>query len=104
MERRVLVVIFSCFLVLYLWNVFVVKPTVRPTTNPSPPATSSAPSTAPDASSTPPLAEAPPTTAPKTGTAVISESSEREVRVEMRDVIAVFTNRGARLKSWRLKH
>ena len=30
--------------------------------------------------------------------------TERDVRVETRDVIAVFTNRGARLKSWRLKH
>ena len=26
------------------------------------------------------------------------------MRVETRDVVAVFTNRGARLKSWRLKH
>jgi len=26
------------------------------------------------------------------------------VRIETRDIIAVFTNRGARLKSWRLKH
>ena len=26
------------------------------------------------------------------------------MRVETRDVIAVFTNKGARLKSWRLKH
>ena len=31
-------------------------------------------------------------------------TAERDVRVETRDVIAVFTNRGARLKSWRLKH
>jgi YidC/Oxa1 family membrane protein insertase len=101
MERRVLVVIFSCFLVLYLWNVFVVKPTVRPATSPAAP--SSAASPVPNTSATPSLAEAPPTAAPKTGTTVIAESSEREVRVETRDVIAVFTNRGARLKSWRLK-
>ena len=32
------------------------------------------------------------------------DTAERDVRVETRDVIAVFTNRGARLKSWRLKH
>jgi YidC/Oxa1 family membrane protein insertase len=37
-------------------------------------------------------------------TPLVAEPSERDVRVETRDVIAVFTNRGARLKSWRLKH
>jgi len=40
---------------------------------------------------------------PSTATAVVSEPAERDVLVETRDVIAVFTNRGARLKSWRLK-
>jgi YidC/Oxa1 family membrane protein insertase len=35
---------------------------------------------------------------------LVGESSERDIRVETRTVIAVFTNRGARLKSWRLKH
>src|SRR5262245_24579271 len=103
MERRVLVVIFSCFLVLYLWNVFVVRPTIKPGAKPSAPSSPTVPSSTPTASSTPPLAEVPPTAAPKTGTAVIAETSERDVRVETRDVIAVFTNRGARLKSWRLK-
>ena len=36
--------------------------------------------------------------------ALVGDTAERDVRVETRDVIAVFTNRGARLKSWRLKH
>src|SRR4029079_1771718 len=35
---------------------------------------------------------------------VVGETTERDVRVETDAVIAVFTNRGARLKSWRLKH
>jgi YidC/Oxa1 family membrane protein insertase len=35
---------------------------------------------------------------------VVSDTIERQVRVETRDVVAVFTNRGARLTSWRLKH
>ena len=35
---------------------------------------------------------------------LVGDTAERDVRVETRDVIAVFTNRGARLKSWRLKH
>jgi YidC/Oxa1 family membrane protein insertase len=34
---------------------------------------------------------------------VVGETSERDIRIETRDVIAVFTNRGGRLKSWRLK-
>ena len=42
---------------------------------------------------------APPAEAP-----LVGDASEREIRVDTRDVIAVFTNRGARLKSWRLKH
>src|SRR6185295_346730 len=33
----------------------------------------------------------------------VADTAERDVRIETRDVIAVFTNRGARLKSWRLK-
>src|SRR5205085_11909715 len=36
--------------------------------------------------------------------ALVGDTEEREIRVETADVIAVFTNRGARLKSWRLKH
>ena len=35
---------------------------------------------------------------------VVADAGERDIRVETHDVIAVFTNRGARLKSWRLKH
>jgi YidC/Oxa1 family membrane protein insertase len=34
---------------------------------------------------------------------VVADSAERDVRIETRDVIAVLSNRGARLKSWRLK-
>ena len=49
-----------------------------------------------------PVAPAPATTVPLAR--CVGETAERDVRVETRDVIAVFTNRGARLKSWRLKH
>src|SRR5262249_13332720 len=47
-----------------------------------------------------------PAAAPSVPTAapVVSEQAERDIRVETPEVIAVFTNRGARLKSWRLKH
>ena len=53
----------------------------------------------------PALAPQPPSCAPPpAATALIGDTIERDVRVETADVIAVFTNRGARLKSWRLKH
>jgi hypothetical protein len=37
-------------------------------------------------------------------TSLVGETVERDVRVETPNVVAVFTSRGARLKSWRLKH
>ncbi len=110
MERRVLLAIFLCFLSLYLWQAVMVKPVPKPGSA-SPTATSpSAPSPAAAGAATPsaqpaakPVAAdsnpAPPAEAP-----LVGDASEREIRVDTRDVIAVFTNRGARLKSWRLKH
>jgi YidC/Oxa1 family membrane protein insertase len=102
MERRVLLAIFLSFLVLYFYQALVVKPIPKPpavtATNPPPSGTPAAPA---------PAAAPPPATAPPSGptaTALVGDTGERDVRVETRDVIAVFTNRGARLKSWRLKH
>ena len=107
MERRVLVAIFLSFLVLYGYQALFVKPVPkRPVATPAagtsataaPGQAPAAVSPAPKATSAVPPAEAPP------ATALVGETSERDVRVETGDVIAVFTNRGARLKSWRLKH
>ena len=106
MERRVLVAIFLSFLVLYGYQALFVKPVPRrPATSSTGTSSTQAPSQAPPAvSPTPkatsvePRAEAPP------ATSLIGETSEHDVRVETGDVIAVFTNRGGRLKSWRLKH
>jgi YidC/Oxa1 family membrane protein insertase len=113
MERRVLLAIFLAFIVLYTWQALFVKP-VPKTAPKAPGATSSAPvssgtsttpgSSAPSSASSAVAATVPPATATSTAAPVVSETAEREVRVETRDVIAVFTNRGARLKSWRLKH
>src|SRR5947208_17073663 len=104
MERRVLLAIFLSFLVLYVYQALVVKPIPKPaetaaTPNAAAPATKGGPAPAPTS--------APGTAAARTqpaATALVGDTAEREVRVETRDVIAVFTNRGARLKSWRLKH
>src|SRR5262249_51314803 len=35
---------------------------------------------------------------------LVGDTSERSVVVETTEVVATFTNRGGRLKSWRLKH
>src|SRR6267142_1675749 len=75
MERRVLLAIFLAFLVLYVWQAVFVKPAPKPSGS----------------------------SAGNVAATLVADNAERDVRVETRDVIAVFTNRGARLKSWRLK-
>jgi YidC/Oxa1 family membrane protein insertase len=108
MERRVLVAIFLSFLVLYVYQTYVVKPvpkTAKTTAAgaPSVPGVNAPADTtagAPAASPAQAQAEAP---AAPAAAALVGETSERDITVETRDVIAVFTNRGARLKSWRLK-
>ena len=108
MERRVLFAIILSFVVLYGYQALVVKPTPKPaakaiaaTSGPASAASSMMGTAATGASSaaTPDGVAQTPAAA-----ALVSEASERDIRVETRDVIAVFTNRGARLKSWRLKH
>jgi YidC/Oxa1 family membrane protein insertase len=104
MEKRVLIAILLCFLSLYLWQAFVVKPVPKPAvTTAKTPAAGTLERPASPASSAQPPAEASQVSPPGV-TTLIGEASEREVKVETQDVIAVFTNRGARLKSWRLKH
>jgi len=103
MERRVLLAIFLSFLVLYTYqSLFVPASTPAPSAVPSPNATDAsaaahkpAPAAAESAAAQPATPTAPP---------LVGDTAERDVRVETDEVIAVFTNRGARLKSWRLKH
>jgi YidC/Oxa1 family membrane protein insertase len=106
MERRVLIAIFLSFLVLYVYQTYVVKPvpktakTAATTAQNGPGAPLSPEGSATAASSSsaqPTTAEAP------AAAALVGDAGERDIRIETRDVIAVFTNRGARLKSWRLK-
>ena len=110
MERRVLLAIFLAFLVLYVWQAVFVKPVPKPAgttagpnasaTTPGGPVAGSGPAqNAPVSAEKPaPAAPAVPTSAP-----LVAANAEQDVRVETREVMAVFTNRGARLKSWRLK-
>ena len=111
MERRVLVAIFLSFLVLVLYQSLVVKPVPKPSGAAGTATGTNAPASgeraAEDrgaASSTSKSGTADSKKTTPTAATVVGETSERDVRLETRDVIAVFTNRGARLKSWRLKH
>src|SRR5262245_20204631 len=115
MERRVLLAIFLSFLVLYVYQALVVKPKPADQTANGTTAATSATATSPAAASgasasTPPSAEhpsggaAPHVVPPPVAHAqtVVGESRERDITVENADVIAVFSNRGARLKNWKL--
>src|SRR6478672_9944204 len=102
MERRVLLAIFLAFIVLYTWQTLFVKPVPKPVGGTPTTASSPTPAVAPAEGA------AQPASTPSTGGAapaapLAADTAERDVRVETRDVIAVFTNKGARLKSWRLK-
>ncbi len=108
MERRVLVSIFLSFLVIYVWQAIFFKPVKKPAPSTATGTTIGATTESPTApltvtSSPSPSPERRPEPSPPIPTAVVGEARERNIRVETEDVIAVFTNRGARLKSWRLK-
>jgi YidC/Oxa1 family membrane protein insertase len=101
MERRVLFAIVASFMVIYIWQALFVTP-------PAPSKTPSAPPT--PATSAPPQgglpAEAPvaPVPASPSAAPLVAETAERDIPVETKNVTAIFTNKGARLKSWRLKN
>src|SRR5436190_13339915 len=119
MEKRFLLFIFLSLAILTIYQSLVVKPVPKPTSR-SAPASGSTAATSAQASApnSPPTAQSPAPASPSSAPAVqapappaaadvpalVGETSERDVTIETRDVIAVFTNRGARLKSWRLKH
>ena len=104
MERRFLIAIFLCFIVLYTYNTFFAPPPPKPpASGTKPPATASPPST--QAEATPSTAEpvAPPAPAGPAVATVVGETGERQLVVETQTVEVVFTNRGARVLHWRLK-
>src|SRR5262245_9532083 len=115
MERRVLLAIFLSFLVLYAYQALF----VRPAPNPAQTTASGSPTSTGTTSSGTVTGQATPSpsgtaaqsalgqtlaAAPTPGTkSVIGDTEEHDVRLETPHVLAVFTSRGARLKSWRLK-
>jgi YidC/Oxa1 family membrane protein insertase len=106
MERRVLLAITLSFLVIYLYQALLLKPAPKPGAPSTAPAASRPSSVQPppaavEAAPAPVEAQAVPSAA--AAAPLLGDTTERDIRVENGSVIAVFTNRGARLKSWRLK-
>jgi YidC/Oxa1 family membrane protein insertase len=99
MEKRVLIAIALSFLVLYGYQAFF-PPPKAPVQTVAPPAVTG--TTATDSAAQSPSAEAESTAAPAAA-ALVSDTTERDIVVENEAVRAVFTNRGAVLKSWVLK-
>jgi YidC/Oxa1 family membrane protein insertase len=102
MEKRVFLAVFLSFLVLYGYQSFFVKPVP-----PKPKVTTAAPAA--------PAGEMPTTAAPSPAmdanapvanqvVTLEADTNEQDVTVETETVTAVFSNRGAVLKSWKLKH
>ena len=100
MERRVLLAIFLAFLTLYLWQALVVPPP-KPAEGESP-AVATAPSGS-EPSAPSPREPEPPKVPESVSNPLVAEATEREIRLENQDVVATFTNRGGRLKSWQFK-
>jgi len=105
MERRLLIAIFLCFIVLYSYNTFLAPPPPKPpaTSSAKTPAPASTPSTQAQASPSAAQPVATPAPAGPTVATVVGETAERQLVVETQTVEAVFTNRGARVLHWRLK-
>ena len=101
MEKRVLLAIVLSFVVLYGYQAMFPPPELqRPAASQTPaaakdPATGAAPSAQAAVEAATPSA---PTAAPLT-----ADPTERDITFENGSVLAVFTNRGAAIKSWRLK-
>ncbi len=104
MEKRLLVAIFLSFLVLYAYQVFVQKPAMEKARREAPAAAGArAASPGGTAGATQAATISTPAPAVVQAAPLVAEPGERDIVVETRTVRAVFTNRGARLKSWQLK-
>ncbi len=105
MEKRLLVAIFLSFLVLYAYQVLVVKPAADKAKRQAPAAAAPASGAA---TGSPEAVTAGAGSAQAAAPAspdqpVVADASEHDIVIETQTVRAVFTNRGAKLVSWQLK-
>ena len=105
MEKRLLVAILLSFLVLYGYQVLVQKPAMEKAKREAPAAAagSAAAPAGTAGSGAPATLSAAPAAPVVLAAPLVADREERDIVVETQAVRAVFTNRGARLKSWQLK-
>jgi len=106
MEKRLLLAFSLFFLLFYGYQVLVLRPAADRAKREAAATSAASPSnTAPGGAAAVEQQPAAPSPAPVSAPAapLVAEQSERDIVVETRTVRAVFTNRGARLKSWKLK-
>jgi YidC/Oxa1 family membrane protein insertase len=103
MERRVLLAITLSFLVLFLFQRFVVPPPAPDAGATSATTATGATSATRAANTTPPAPAVPLAPAPPAIASTVSEVSAREIIVETTKVKAVFSNHGATIVRWILK-
>ncbi len=104
MEKRLLIAISLSFLVLYAYQMFVLKPAADKAKREAPvAATAPAPATSNEAAAAvgAPQGAARPAASPSQP--IVADATEHDIVVETKTVRAVFTNRGAKLTSWTLK-
>lgn len=111
MEKRLLVAIFLSFLVLYAYQLFVLKPAADKAKRETPAAATASPGApvantgtgSTGAAQTAAIVSAAAAASAAPTQAVVADALERDIVVETRTIRAVFTTRGAKLKSWKLK-
>jgi YidC/Oxa1 family membrane protein insertase len=106
MEKRVFLAIFLSFIVLALYQSMFAPSPVAPTAPAPPPQAASTPPADVGAIATPPHAGPAEDSAPQfpAVSVLVGETAVQDVVIETASVIAVFSNQGATLKSWRLRH
>ena len=93
MERRVLLAIFLAFLTLYLWQALVMPPKKAPADAPS---AGVAPAGSDTVAPSAPEKEPPRQLEAAASSPLLGDTDERDTRIENENVVATFTNRGAR--------
>ncbi|HVD77532.1 MAG TPA: membrane protein insertase YidC, partial [Vicinamibacteria bacterium] len=102
-EKRLLIAVALSLLVLTAYQLLF-SPPPKPRPSPAAAAATSLPSPSPSLVPAPPPGTASPAPVTVAGAAQVADDKERRVEVQTPDLSVAFSNRGARLLSWRLLH